>query len=315
MIQRPARATADHARRDRGGAKRRDVDPGDPRFYLADPTSTGSPSRVRLTPVRARPRGALEALVGLLQHAARAVGRLHGLGVLIEADETPSRVAAGPGAHRPRRPRGRPVVVAPSPPPAPRRRSSPGRGCCSRAPGSAATDSWPASARSRPRPLPERDRLTVVLPSGGCAQACADGPGRSAGSSSACRPRRMRASPRTSRVRARPEVRPADGGFAITVANAETAPDGTVSADVTVGVRPGSGPRQRVTLLLSPLRRPAARGELPGARPSRRRRRGDGPGERRGARDHLVRVQVDGAESPLARRPTARFDAPTVTLP
>jgi hypothetical protein len=114
----------------------------------------------------------------------------------------------------------------------------------------------------------------------------------------------------------RPEIRPADGGFAIAVTGAENAPDGTVSADITVGVRPPLGARQRVALLLSPLA-PAGGGAASFAAPVRA---ADGDevtvpvtGLAPGA--YLVRVQVDGVESPLRAAPDGTFDAPAVTLP
>ena len=108
-----------------------------------------------------------------------------------------------------------------------------------------------------------------------------------------------------------------------------TAADGTRSADVSVTLDPAVGRRQRVMLLLNEFNPPADRSAFAYsfAAPSRDRPgeperadtivipvRGVAPGQ------YLVRVQVDGAQSPLEVDTTAgsptfgQFVRPTLTI-
>lgn len=126
-----------------------------------------------------------------------------------------------------------------------------------------------------------------------------------------------------------PAIRQVGGVYQITLANVATALDGTRSADVSVTLDPAVGRRQRVMLLLNefnpPPDRPARAYSF--VAPSRDRpgepetantiiipMRGVAPGQ------YLVRVQVDGAHSPLEVDSTegsptfGQFVRPTLTI-
>jgi len=126
-----------------------------------------------------------------------------------------------------------------------------------------------------------------------------------------------------------PVIRQVGGGYQITLTNVVTAADGTRSADVSVTLDPAVGRRQRVMLLLNEFNPPADRSAFAYsfAAPSRDRPgeperadtivipvRGVAPGQ------YLVRVQVDGAQSPLEVDTTAgsptfgQFVRPTLTI-
>jgi hypothetical protein len=94
--------------------------------------------------------------------------------------------------------------------------------------------------------------------------------------------------------------------------------------DVTVELVPEVGKRQRVSLLLDDLTQPppavprAYRFEAPsrdvaGAPETSATVRVHTAAVQPG--DYLVRVQVDGVESPLALGPSGRFERPSVTMP
>lgn len=126
-----------------------------------------------------------------------------------------------------------------------------------------------------------------------------------------------------------PAIRQVGGVYRITLASVTTAADGTRSADVSVTLDPPAGRRQRVMLLLNefnpPAERPARAYSF--AAPSR-----DRPGEPETANtivipvrgvapgQYLVRVQVDGAQSPLEADTTegsptfGQFVRPTLTI-
>lgn len=108
------------------------------------------------------------------------------------------------------------------------------------------------------------------------------------------------------------------------VAPVETAPGDAGAVDVTVELEPAVGMRQRVALLLDEADPPgdraprAYRYDAPG-------RAAEGAPETSAtvtfavagveAGDYLVRVQVDGAESPLETDADGRFVGPAVTMP
>lgn len=117
-----------------------------------------------------------------------------------------------------------------------------------------------------------------------------------------------------------------------TVANVATASDGTRSADVTLTVQPPVGPRQRFVLLLNEFHgvpsSPPTGAALAYSFVAPPRFALDSPppvlpapqptitvpvaGVRPGA--YLMRVQVDGAESPLGVDAAGQFDSPQVTI-
>jgi hypothetical protein len=118
----------------------------------------------------------------------------------------------------------------------------------------------------------------------------------------------------------------------ISLANIQTASDGTRSADATLTVAPPVGAMQRVILLLNEfqpvlLSPPAGRARAysfvapprlslqsppPGPPPPQTAITIPISGVVPGA--YLVRVQVDGAESPLGVNSSGRFDSPQVTI-
>jgi hypothetical protein len=113
----------------------------------------------------------------------------------------------------------------------------------------------------------------------------------------------------------RPRIRKAGGGHEVAVANAESHGDGTHSADVAVRVEPEVGRGQRAALVLNER---SAAGE-PESYTFVAAPRDDDGGEIRfrvsGVKpaEYLVRVQVDGAESPLELA-GGKLSGPRVTL-
>ncbi|HEV3468486.1 MAG TPA: DUF4255 domain-containing protein [Pyrinomonadaceae bacterium] len=113
----------------------------------------------------------------------------------------------------------------------------------------------------------------------------------------------------------------------ITVPPPAVAPDGTRSADVTVGVSPAVGKSQRASLLMNELDPPAGRAARAYSFDAVPRNQPADPAETetlvfrvRGVAqgDYLVRLQVDGAESPLklsADPDDPLYVGPKVTIP
>jgi Pvc16 N-terminal domain len=120
-----------------------------------------------------------------------------------------------------------------------------------------------------------------------------------------------------------------------TLSNVQTAPDGTRSADVQVTIQPPVGPTQRTVLLLNafqagPLSPPAADGgaaraysflapprfslDSPPAVPPPPQSNITIPIQGVQPGPYLLRVQVDGADSPLGVDVTGQFDSPQVTI-
>ena len=293
-----------------------DADPGDPRFYLADTDLDEQPESVRITPC-GLDLEELSKLWSVFFNTPLALSVAYmASAILIEADVTPS--PSLPVRERTVRavPAGRPVVVRALAAAGAEAPIVAGSGLLLEGSGLGIDGLVARFGAIEAAPsFQSETRLTVVLPSGlragmGTVQVL-----RRIDLGVPPTPHEGVASNVVS-FALRPEVRPADGGFAITVENAEIAPDGTVSADITVGVRPVLGARQRVALLLSP--RPPAGGDAASFPAPARAADADEvtvPVSGMAPGDHLVRVQVDGVESPLSTAADGTFDAPAVTLP
>jgi hypothetical protein len=115
------------------------------------------------------------------------------------------------------------------------------------------------------------------------------------------------------------------GGYQIEISEKQTNSDGTHAAKVKVTLEPGVGKKQRVVLLLNEFDPPSGR---PPRAYSFEAKSADQPappqdspekvtfsvsGIRAGT--YLVRVQVDGAESPLETDSTGKYNSPQVTIP
>lgn len=109
------------------------------------------------------------------------------------------------------------------------------------------------------------------------------------------------------------------GDYEIAIANLQTAADGTRSADLSVKVNPEAGESQRVELLLNEAALPSDRRpyayifKAPPLDADSDTIEFAISGVEAG--DYLVRVQVDGAESPLDVDADGRYSGPTATIP
>jgi hypothetical protein len=118
---------------------------------------------------------------------------------------------------------------------------------------------------------------------------------------------------------------PLTGKHEIAISNRHTSPNGTRSANVAVKLKPNVGRGQRVVLFLNEFDPPS---EGPSRAYSFEAKSADQPtpppesaeeitfsvsGMRAGT--YLVRVQVDGAESPLETDSTGQYNSPQVTIP